>query len=369
MIDKQLASKDRIPSGVLTELNRKYERISDNVEFEIAVNTSLIIAGTGASGHMVETLARIGVRNFYLFDPDRVEPKNLVAQNFTTADIGLPKTLALYERLKTCTFEVSSSDLPPLQVECQGDFLAIEDEEIETLIAHELMQGRRPMLILSSDFHPVQARGSRIALKYGLTAFFVGIYRQGMAGEIIFYEPGYGLPCYRCVAESRYRSWDQANLSEHRAGVPFSGAGRSAGLPMAATFIDAILSHLIVGAMHRDIEANPHGRLYRRLLDEKRNFIQTQLDPSYRLNGEEDIFSQISGPDVVTFNTLFQQEPVQPHCRDCSSVPGSRADRVWSHTDYCREDDGCDPDGEEMPIVLKKRSIRFLCQGFFGFSC
>lgn len=322
--------------SMLGALNRTYCRISDNVDFEAILQSTLIVAGTGASGAMIEGLARIGLRHFHLFDPDRVEPKNLAAQNFTTSDIGLPKTLALEQRLAACAFEADHPDLPRLQVACAGDFLAVSDEDFEVLIDQERAAGRRPMLLLSSDSHPVQARGNRLALKHAVPAFFVGIYRRGMAGEIIFVEPGFDLPCYRCIAETRYRAWDSAHLPAHRAGKPAAGAGRSAGLPMAASFIDAILSHLIVGAIHKDVEANPHGRLYRRLLAERRTFIQTQLDPSYRLNGDEDLFAQVAGPDVITFNTLFQQEPVKPACPDCTPVAAGGG-LSWQHTDYCQE--------------------------------
>jgi hypothetical protein len=78
---------------------------------------------------------------------------------------------------------------------------------------------------------------------------------------------------------------------------------------------------------------NQHGRLFKKLLKEKRNFIQCQLDPDYKLNDEEDIFSQIRGPDLITFNTIFQKESVAPDCIDC---PGFHR-WVWNHTDYTRE--------------------------------
>ena len=66
---------------------------------------------------------------------------------------------------------------------------------------------------------------------------------------------------------------------------------------------------------------------------EKRNFIQCQLDPDYKLNDEQDIFSQIRGPDLITFNTIFQQESKKTDCIDCPRF----YHRVWNHTDYTRE--------------------------------
>ncbi|WP_158279370.1 ThiF family adenylyltransferase [Azospirillum humicireducens] len=330
-----------IDPAVLGELNERYSRVSGNVEFELLLGTTLVVIGTGASGGMIESFVRLGVKRLHLFDLDWVEAKNLAVQNFRHQDIGLPKTQALKRRLEECEFEKDNPAIPALKVITHGDFLAVSDDELSTLISEERREGRQVIFIMASDFHPVQARGSRIALAFDVPVFWVGIYRRGMAGEIVFYENGQEngrkLPCYRCIVAERYAHWDSHHLADHVAGVVKTGAGRSVGLPMAATFIDAILSHLVIGAIHKDVPDNPHGALYRRLLAEKRNFIQTQLDPTYRL-GDEDIFAGVSGRDVVTFNTIFQQETPKPDCPDCGRTSGSIARlRGWRATDYTRE--------------------------------
>jgi hypothetical protein len=162
--------------------------------------------------------------------------------------------------------------------------------------------------------------------------FWVGIYQMGKAGEIIFYHPDYKLPCYRCITETRYRFFDKNRLADHLRG-DFRGSGKSSGLPSAASFIDAVLDHLVIGLVHMDIDENQHGRLFKKILNEKRNFIQCQLDPDYKLNDQEDIFSQIRGPDLIAFNTLFQRVNKKSDCIDCCSF----FDSVWNHTDYTSE--------------------------------
>ena len=74
--------------------------------------------------------------------------------------------------------------------------------------------------------------------------------------------------------------------------------------------------------------------MFRKLLREKRNFIQCQLDPDYRLNDNEDIFSQIQGPDLIAFNTIFQQENKKQDCLDCRKFNNNW---VWKNTDYTKE--------------------------------
>lgn len=340
-----------IDPAALNELDEYYARVSGNVKFQLMATTTLVVVGTGASGQMIEGFVRLGVKKLHLYDLDIVERKNLPAQNFTHDDIGRPKTEAKKRRLHDCEFEKGNPNLPSLEVITHGDFLLPSDEEIAELIKSEKDAGRRVIFIMASDFHPVQARGSRIALKFGVPVFWVGIYRNGMAGEIIFFESGNGLNCYRCITESRYRHWDQNHLLDHLRGTLKKGRGHSAGLPMAAMFIDAILSHLVIGAIHKEVDDNPHGALYRRLLKEKRNFIQTQLDPGYRL-GDEGIFGQIQGSDVITFNTLFQQGPNESPgtfntCLDCCY--GDR----WTNTDYTKDDyDECIESIEKVLTAL-----------------
>jgi len=297
------------------------------------LNTTLIFIGTGAISFIVEQFIRLGIIRAHLFDNKTVRLKNLVAQNFCHEDIGSPKPEALKRRLLACQFEKNNPNIPSLQVNTYGDFLAISDEEIERIIENERSEGRQVIIVMASDYHPVQAKGNRIALKFGIPAFWVGIYRMAKAGEIIFYVPGYDLPCYRCITGTRYQFFDKSRLSNHLKGN-FGGAGRSSGLPMAATFIDSILSFLIVGLIHIDIEENQHAKLVRRLLNEKRNFIQCQLDPDYLLNDSENIFSQIQGPDLIAFNTIFQREKQKNDCLDCRPFA---INSVWENTDYTKE--------------------------------
>lgn len=323
-----------LKSQTLAILNKRYHRVDSNVSFIRIINTAFFIIGAGASGTMVEYFVRLAAKFVHIFDNKSVRKKNGVAQNFTYADIGHPKPEALKRRLEACEFEKGNPEIPSLKVRTYGDFLAISDDELEAIILSEKAAGRRVIFIVASDYHPVQARGNRIALKYRVTVFWVGIYRMGKAGEIIYYVPGYGLPCYRCITETRYQFFDTNRLTDHLRGEP-GGSGRSSGLPMAASFIDAVLSHLIIGCIHREIETNQHAKLFRRTLDEKRNLIQCQLDPDYKLNGSEDIFAQIKGPDLIAFNTLFLREAKNPRCRDCGS--GAPGRNEWRLTDYTKE--------------------------------
>lgn len=322
--------------ATLQDLNEEYSRISSHVNFPSMFNARIVLVGAGAASHMAISLARMGIKKFTIIEPDLVEKKNLAVHAYRRSDIGRPKAECLAEIMHDIEFEKGNMSIPKLDIiTYTDDFLSPSDDDI-------LAGDGNKILIMGTDYHPAQARGNRIGLKYDIPVFWMGIYRNGAAGEIIFIDPltKRSLPCYRCITKDRYEFFDKKHKRDHLNGG-IKGHGVSSGLPMAASFIDSVAAHLIIGCIHKDIPDNPHGQLYRRLLDEKRNFIQLQLDPDYRLAGEN-IFQQLAGPDTVSFNTLFQRDTVNDQCDDCNLVDcGCHWSFLpWDNTDYLKPQGG-----------------------------
>lgn len=315
----------------LQALNEKYNRISSHVDFPSMFDTRLILVGAGAASHMAISLVRMGIKELTIIEPDLVEEKNLAVHAYRRSDIGRPKADCLAEIMNDVEFEKGNQSVPKLDIiTYTEDFLSLSDDDILVGDGHKI-------LVMGTDYHPAQARGNRIGLRYRIPVFWMGIYRNGAAGEIIFIDPKAkrSLPCYRCITKDRYDFFDNNHKKDHLNGGK-QGQGISSGLPMAASFIDSVAAHLIVGCIHKDIPDNPHGQLYRRLLDEQRNFIQLQLNPEYTLAGEN-IFEQINGPDIVSFNTLFQRDKVNEQCDDCKLVNfGHWSGMLWGDTDYLK---------------------------------
>ncbi len=305
-------------------LNKKYKRISDNIDFKRLFDVELIFVGVGAITPIIVSMVRMGAKNVTLIDPDVVEEKNIATQGFNRKHIGMPKVEALAEILQEVDFEHANPDVPALRIRTlHTDFLSLTDEEI--------IQGNnsRQIMIATTDYHPAQARANRLSLANNIPCFWIGIYRGASAGEIIFTDPGAStkLPCYCCITKSRYAYFEENHIVNHISGS-HKGVAASSGLPFASSFIDSIAAHLIIGCIHKDCSANPHGAFYRRLLEERRNFIQVQLDPNYRMRGEN-IFAQLKGPDVLSFNTLFQHDIIDDNCHDCQ--------QKWIYSDYTKE--------------------------------
>ena len=60
----------------------------------------VVIVGAGAIGsHTAETLCKMGVNKFRIYDDDDVESHNIANQGFYLGDIGKPKVQALADRL------------------------------------------------------------------------------------------------------------------------------------------------------------------------------------------------------------------------------------------------------------------------------
>src|SRR5207302_7028140 len=81
------------------------------------------------------------------------------------------------------------------------DFCEIGQDEFDTHFGHT------DLFIFATDFFPAQARGNLQALRLRKPAVWIGLYRGGRAGEIVYWAPDVTPACYRCVCSSRYASF------------------------------------------------------------------------------------------------------------------------------------------------------------------
>jgi molybdopterin/thiamine biosynthesis adenylyltransferase len=61
----------------------------------------IVFGGLGLGSVIAECALRIGFENLHLIDGDTVELSNLNRQNYTFSDVGKPKSIVAYERLKS----------------------------------------------------------------------------------------------------------------------------------------------------------------------------------------------------------------------------------------------------------------------------
>jgi hypothetical protein len=280
------------------------DRIRSTVDVDRMQQSHATIVG-GACG-LAQDLVRCGLGSLTFVDFDRIDASNPARQDFNSTDIGRYKAEALADTLRQINPDVEVNVL-------LRDFCDIREDEFDAAFGHS------DLFILATDFFPAQARGNLEALRLGKPAIWIGLYREGRAGEIIYRMPGVTPACYRCIASGRYRAFaahahapaDPINAQEaNPTHVPSTG-----GIIFDLHLVDAIAGQLAVGILTAGAD-NRMGRLIRQLGN--RNLLQVKMDPDYRLNGK-DIFSQYLGNHPANFSFTTIALPMEPEldCPDC----------------------------------------------------
>lgn len=264
------------------------------------------VIGLGASIRLICDLTHSGVAEFVFADPDRLEPPNLARQGHTANHIGLYKVSAAANMVTSINPEAEVTELPV-------DFTTMTSEDIDRNFAD------CDLLLMCTDRFAAQAFGNEVALRLGIPTIWVGLYRDGAAGEAIFWRPGLK-SCFRCLCASRYRAHERAQAEGTRLDPPSDGADI-----FAIHFLDSIVGMVALGLLTRGAD-NRYGRLIDLLGD--RNFLQIKIDPSWTLRGHDIVREQLGIGDrcdtYFAWNTIVRRDPDEgePPCPDCKRFLG-----------------------------------------------
>ena len=267
-----------------------FSRIAPTIDVETMQQSHVTIIG-GAYG-LARDLVHSGLGAITLVDFDRIDASNPARQDFYSADMGRYKVEATAEMLRKIN--------PEVQVEYyMHDYCGLSRQEHDNLFAHT------DLFVFATDFFPAQARGNIDAWRLGIPAIWIGLYKGGKAGEIIFSIPGKTEACFRCICGKRYQAFQLG-----RANVPSAG-----GTILDLHLVDAIVGQIAVGIL-TDGANNRMGKLIDKLGN--RNFLQVKIDPDYRL-GDKDIFGQYLGnhPANFSFTTIALPVEQDENCPDC----------------------------------------------------
>lgn len=269
-----------------------FQRIQDSIDIPAMQRSHVHIVG-GAAGLALD-LVRCGVGAITHYDFDQVDETNPARQDFDSTAIGKPKAEALAEMAKRINPNVKFHAR-------QSNFCAMFSSASEDC----------DLWIFATDRFYAQARGNLEAIRLNKPAMWLGLYRDGAGGEIIYTRPGPRKACYRCIASSRYAAfYEQAKTGDSGLAIPSSGA-----IIADLHFIDAIAAQIAIGILTAGAD-NRFGRLIDQLGD--RNIIQCKLNPEFRL-GEPDIFESHLGRDPAqfAFNAIALAIEPDPDCPDC----------------------------------------------------
>ena len=298
-----------------------FDRVADAYDLEALASLRLVVVGAGGAAGFVESMARAGVGEFVLIDPDVVDMPNIATQQVYRRDIGRAKVAALAERI---------GDINPhaRTVGIVTELDELDDDMMRRLVHRPLPNAQRlgpggTILCAFTDSFWAQARCNRIALQFGVPMVAAQAYELGIGVEVSFHVPGRSAACGRCVLGSRYRA--HLGPDEVRRGV-------SQGTPLWATErLNATKSQIVLAVAHGIIpgeEEHPGRQRYERLLERiaTRNLVQVRLAPDAPLPAFERAFAGADQERLVADETLWlPQEPESPEtgfepCGDCGGT-------------------------------------------------
>lgn len=288
-----------------------FDRIRTTLDVERMQQSHVTIIG-GAYG-LARDLVHSGLGELTYVDFDRIDASNPARQDFDLADVGRYKAEALAASLQRLNPDVRVNYL-------LRDFCELSETEIDDHFGHT------DLFICATDFFPAQARGNLEALRLGKPAVWIGLYRDGRAGEIIHHVPGVTPACFRCICSSRYRAFAaQATAGANPTHVP------SGGTILDLHLIDAVAGQIAAGILTRGAE-NRMGRLIDQLGD--RNLLQVKCDPNYKL-GDKDIFARHlgDGPANFSFTTIALAMEPERNCPDCAGRRARQENRCDASSD------------------------------------
>lgn len=314
IIDDTTALAPRAEARQTDSGDETFDRVREAYDLPRLKRCRVIYVGAGGAAAFVEDLARAGVGQHVLIDPDTVSATNLATQQVYRRDLGRPKVECLAERILDINPQAS---VAPHAFRLDN----FNDDELSVLLRGPLDQGDVPVVSLLcglTDNFQAQARINRLALKFGVPSLCAQVYREGRGAEITFTYPGVTPACHRCVLSSRYAAY----LDDE-----YQNAVTSDGTPIFATArLNATKGFLALAILHHSSDHPRWGGLLRRIAE--RNLIQIRMDPDFSsslgLSVFDTVFSNADRSRLIFDETVWlPQKPDnpnrngQPNCPDC----------------------------------------------------
>jgi molybdopterin/thiamine biosynthesis adenylyltransferase len=169
-----------------------YDRIREIVNPDVLENKRVVAFGLGSGGSItVLELAKCGVGNFVLVDPDHLDLSNIVRHVCGLNDLGRNKADAMRDEIlnRNCNASVRAHA-----------FDIMEDYQRTA----DLMRGA-DLVLAGTDNEPSKHRINLISLEAGVPVIYAAAFHRAFCGEVFRVIPGQ-TPCYACFAHSLGRT-------------------------------------------------------------------------------------------------------------------------------------------------------------------
>jgi len=332
------------------DVSHTFDRVQGAYDLDLMRKSRVIAVGAGGAADWLEQLARAGISQFVMIDPDVVSETNLATQQTYRRDIGRPKVDCIAERIR---------DINPTArtIALQKSLDDLDDEEIRRL-ALSPIDGRetgKTVICGLTDSFFAQARVNRLALHLGLPSMCAQVYREGRGSEITFTYPGVTPACHRCILSSRYRHFlEQGQTNDVT----------SHGTPIfATTRLNAIKGFIMLALLHHGSGHLRWGDLLSRI--GKRNLVQVRMDPDFAETMGISVFNRVF-EKADTSKLLFDEAVWLPedqecpdtgyayHCPDCGGT-GDLRDAIGRFADTRLTEMARSSKTTVMPIAASTR--------------
>lgn len=173
---------------VLVDLNDSFKRTPLPVDLmEKLRKAVIVIFGIGSGGSRLAVgLARDGISQFRLVDPDTFAIENISRHECNLLDIGRYKVEAVKERILMVN-SLAKIETFPFDIFGKND--KIKDKVFNNA----------NLVIASTDRKKVQLKINSECWKRKIPALFTGCYDEARAGEVFYVIPGETTTCYECL--------------------------------------------------------------------------------------------------------------------------------------------------------------------------
>ncbi len=288
-----------------------FARVRAAYDLDQLQRARVVVVGCGGAAEFVEWMARAGVGEFVLIDPDTVAEANLATQHVYRRDVGRPKVDCVAERLKdvnphvrVMALHVSSDDLS------DGDFgHLLRDPLNGSSSAVTLLCGL-------TDSFEAQARLNLLALQFGVASLCAQVYAEGFGAEVTFTHEKTTPACHRCVLNRRYRAYRQEGFRNNVTsdGSPIGSTGR----------LNALTFFVAMALLHHGTDHPRWGRIASRIGD--RSLVQLRMHPDLDLPVFDRVFGMADRTRIFCDDTVWlPQRPDHPDhgypaCPDCGGT-------------------------------------------------
>jgi proteasome lid subunit RPN8/RPN11 len=302
-----------------------FDRVSDAYDLERMARSRVVAVGAGGAASFIEDLARCGVGEFVLIDPDVVAESNIATQQVYRKDIGRRKVTALAARLRDIN--------PAIRVRAVRESLdGIDDSAMRWLCLEPFGNPAPEVTLLCglTDNFFAQARVNALALNFGLPSLCAQVWREGRGAEVTFTYPGLTPACHRCILSSRYAAF----LSEG-----FVNDVTSHGTPIfATTRLNAIKGFVALALLHHRGGGIPAASRTRFAgLAERignRNMLQIRMDPDLAdvlgVKTFDRVFADADSQSLLFDESVWRTQCPEsgangaPPCPDCGGTGNLR---------------------------------------------